>query len=114
MFTRCWLWIGRLLRRILLITLSGGLAGGAIGYLYYSLMFSGPVSSEEQIPKGDLQHKPFHICNISTEFDFLDWIISPFLVKKGQHTSRRFNSLSRNFDAYSSSHMRFRRDPSAE
>ena len=54
MFTRCWLWIGRLLRRILLITLSGGLAGGAIGYLYYSLMFSGPVSSEEQIPSTEI------------------------------------------------------------
>ncbi|MBX9912848.1 MAG: catalase family protein [Pseudomonadaceae bacterium] len=50
MFTRCWLWIGRLLRRTLLITLSAGLASGAIGYCYYSLKFSGPVSAEEQIP----------------------------------------------------------------
>lgn len=50
MFSSCWLWLGRLLGRVLLLLLLLGLLGGAIGYAYYSVKFSGPVSTEEQIP----------------------------------------------------------------
>jgi hypothetical protein len=50
MLSTCWLWFGRLLGRLLLLLLATGLLGGVIGYAYYSVKFSGPVSTEEQIP----------------------------------------------------------------
>lgn len=50
MLKRFWLWLGRLLGKLLLILLLLGLLGWAIGALYYGWKFSGPVSSEEQIP----------------------------------------------------------------
>ncbi|MBX9756275.1 MAG: catalase family protein [Pseudomonadaceae bacterium] len=50
MLSSCWLWMGRLLGRLVVLLLAAGLLGGAIGYAYYSVKFSGPVSSEEQIP----------------------------------------------------------------
>jgi hypothetical protein len=50
MLSTCWLWMGRLLGRLVVLLLAAGLLGGAIGYAYYSVKFSGPVSSEEQIP----------------------------------------------------------------
>ncbi|MDP3846089.1 MAG: catalase family protein [Pseudomonas sp.] len=53
MLSTCWLWLGRLLGRLLLLLLAAGLLGGAIGYAYYSVKFSGPVSSEEQIPSDE-------------------------------------------------------------
>ena len=53
MLNTCWLWFGRLLGRLLLLLLTVGLLGGAIGYAYYSVKFSGPVSSEELIPSDE-------------------------------------------------------------
>lgn len=50
MLSTCWLWMGRLLGRLVVLLLAVGLVGGAVGYAYYSVKFSGPVSSEEQIP----------------------------------------------------------------
>jgi catalase len=50
MLKRFWLWLGRLLGKLLLILLLLGLLGWAIGALYYGWKFSGPVSTEEQIP----------------------------------------------------------------
>ncbi len=50
MLKRFWLWLGRLLGRTLVILLVVGLGGWAVGSAYYSWKFSGPVSSEEQIP----------------------------------------------------------------
>ena len=50
MFKRFWLWLGRVLGKLLLLLLVVGLGGWAIGEAYYGWKFSGPVSSEEQIP----------------------------------------------------------------
>ncbi|WP_313025337.1 catalase family protein [Pseudomonas lopnurensis] len=49
MLKRIWLWLGRLLGRLLLATVALGLAGWAIGALYYQSKYSGPVSTEEEI-----------------------------------------------------------------
>ncbi|MGB4074640.1 catalase family protein [Pseudomonas sp.] len=53
MLKRFWLWLGRLLGKLLLVLLVVGLGGWAIGAAYYGWKFSGPVSSEEQIPAGE-------------------------------------------------------------
>lgn len=50
MFKRLWLWLGRVLGKLLLLLLVIGLGGWAIGSAYYGWKFSGPVASEEQIP----------------------------------------------------------------
>lgn len=50
MLKRLWLRLGRLLGNLLLLLLAVGLGGWGIGAAYYSWKFSGPVSSEEQIP----------------------------------------------------------------
>ncbi|MFP6847136.1 MAG: catalase family protein [Pseudomonas sp.] len=50
MFKRLWLWLGRVLGKLLLLVVVIGLGGWAIGTAYYGWKFSGPVSSEEQIP----------------------------------------------------------------
>lgn len=50
MLKRFWLWLGRLLGKLLLILLLVGLAGWGLGEAYYAWKFSGPVSAEEQIP----------------------------------------------------------------
>jgi hypothetical protein len=53
MLKRFWLWLGGLLGKLLLFMLVIGLGGWGIGAAYYSWKFSGPVSSEEQIPAGE-------------------------------------------------------------
>lgn len=50
MLKRFWLWLGRLLGRLLLTLLVVGLLGWGIGALYYGWKFSGPVSAQEEIP----------------------------------------------------------------
>lgn len=50
MLKRLWLWLGRVLGKLLLLLLVIGLGGWAIGSAYYGWKFSGPVASEEQIP----------------------------------------------------------------
>ena len=50
MFKRLWLWLGRVLGKLLLLLLVLGLGGWAIGAAYYGWKFSGPVASEEQSP----------------------------------------------------------------
>jgi len=50
MFKRFWLWLGRVLGKLLVLVLAIGIGGWAIGAAYYGWKFSGPVSSEEQIP----------------------------------------------------------------
>ncbi|MEO4046541.1 catalase family protein [Pseudomonas sp. CAU 1711] len=50
MLKRFWLWLGRLLGKLLLILLLVGLVGWGTGEAYYAWKFSGPVSAEEQIP----------------------------------------------------------------
>ena len=53
MLNRLWLWFGRWLGKLLLLLLVVGLSAWGIGTAYYSWKFSGPVSSEEQIPPGE-------------------------------------------------------------
>ncbi|UVE19515.1 catalase family protein [Pseudomonas sp. LS44] len=53
MLKKFWLWLGRLIGKLIALLLVLGLAGWAIGALYYSWKFSGPVSSEEHIPAGE-------------------------------------------------------------
>lgn len=53
MLKNTWLWLGRLLGKLLLLLLTIGLGGWGIGAAYYGWKFSGPVSSEEQIPPGE-------------------------------------------------------------
>ncbi|XXF07044.1 catalase family protein [Pseudomonas sp. D1-3] len=53
MLKRFWLWLGRLLGRTLVLLLVVALGGWAAGSAYYSWKFSGPVSSEEQIPANE-------------------------------------------------------------
>ncbi|WP_373388199.1 catalase family protein [Pseudomonas alcaligenes] len=48
-----WLWLGRVLGKLLSILLLVGLAGWGIGEAYYAWKFSGPVSTEEEIPKDE-------------------------------------------------------------
>lgn len=50
MFKRFWLWLGRVLGKLLVLVLAVGIGGWAIGAAYYGWKFSGPVSTEEQIP----------------------------------------------------------------
>src|SRR3990167_6215209 len=50
MFKRFWLWLGRVLGKLLALVLAIGIGGWAIGAAYYGWKFSGPVSTEEQIP----------------------------------------------------------------
>ena len=50
MFKRFWLWLGRILGKLLVLVLAIGIGGWAIGAAYYGWKFSGPVSTEEQIP----------------------------------------------------------------
>lgn len=50
MLKRFWLWFGRVLGKVLLVVVAVGLGGWAIGAVYYGVKFSGPVSTEEQIP----------------------------------------------------------------
>lgn len=49
MLTTLWLWIGRLLGRLLLATVCIGLLGWAIGALHYHFTYRGPVSVDEEI-----------------------------------------------------------------
>ncbi|MND29802.1 Catalase [compost metagenome] len=53
MLKRFWLWLGRVLGKLLLVLLVVGLAGWLAGEAYYGWKFSGPVSSEEVIPAGE-------------------------------------------------------------
>ena len=53
MLKRFWLWLGRVLGKLVLILAVVGLGGWAIAELYYAWKFSGPVSAEEQIPPGE-------------------------------------------------------------
>lgn len=50
MLKRFWLWLGRLLGKLLLVLLIVGGLGWAGGSAYYAWKFSGPVSTEEEIP----------------------------------------------------------------
>ena len=50
MLMRFWLWLCRLLGKLLLTLLVVGLLGWGIGEAYYAWKFSGPVSAEEEIP----------------------------------------------------------------
>ncbi|WP_028239097.1 catalase family protein [Stutzerimonas azotifigens] len=49
MLKRFWLWLGRLLGRLLLALLVLGLAGWGIGALVYHFKYRGPVSTEEVV-----------------------------------------------------------------
>ncbi|MCU1717010.1 catalase family protein [Pseudomonas sp. 5P_3.1_Bac2] len=53
MFKSLWLWLGRVLGKLLLLVLLLGLGGWLIGSLYYGWKFSGPVSTEEHIPPAE-------------------------------------------------------------
>jgi catalase len=53
MLKRFWLWLGRLLGKLLLVLLVVGLVGWLAGEAYYGWKFSGPVSTEEVIPAGE-------------------------------------------------------------
>ena len=50
MLMRFWLWLCRLLGKLLLTLPVVGLLGWGIGEAYYAWKFSGPVSAEEEIP----------------------------------------------------------------
>ncbi|VXD00430.1 Catalase [Pseudomonas sp. 8Z] len=53
MLKRLWLWLGRLLGKLVLVLAVVGLVGWGAGEAYYAWKFSGPVSSEEQIPSAE-------------------------------------------------------------
>ncbi|HSX69366.1 MAG TPA: catalase family protein [Pseudomonas sp.] len=53
MLKRFWLWLGRLFGRLLLILVVVGALGWGFGEAYYAWKFSGPVSTEEEIPKDE-------------------------------------------------------------
>ncbi|MBM7062003.1 catalase family protein [Pseudomonas sp. UL073] len=55
MLKRFWLWLGRLLGRLIATLAVLGLLGWGLGSLYYAWKFSGPVSTEEQIPAGEAE-----------------------------------------------------------
>lgn len=48
-----WLWLGRLLGKLVLSLLVLGGLGWGVGVAYYHWQFSGPVSNDEQIPPGE-------------------------------------------------------------
>lgn len=50
MLKRFWLWLGRLIGKLVFFFAVVGLLGWGVGEAYYAWKFSGPVSSEEQIP----------------------------------------------------------------
>src|SRR5690606_35505133 len=50
MLKRFWLWLGRLLGKLVLFVLLVGVIGWLAGEAYYGWKFSGPVPSEEVIP----------------------------------------------------------------
>ncbi len=50
MLKKCWLWFGRLLGRLVLVVLVVGLVGGLAGALVDAVKYSGPVSTEEEVP----------------------------------------------------------------
>lgn len=52
MLKRFWLWLGRLLGKLLLTVALLGLVGWGLGEAYYAWKFSGPVSTQEQIEPG--------------------------------------------------------------
>ncbi|WP_404436074.1 catalase family protein [Stutzerimonas chloritidismutans] len=49
MFSRLWLWLGRLISRIVIVLVALGLAGWAIGALFFHFEHQGPVSADEVI-----------------------------------------------------------------
>lgn len=53
MLKRFWLWLGRLIGKLLLALLVVGGLGWGFGAAYYAWKFSGPVSAEEEIPKDE-------------------------------------------------------------
>lgn len=53
LLARIWLWLGRLLGKVLLIALVIGLLGWAIATVWFAWQHRGPVSAQEQIPTGE-------------------------------------------------------------
>jgi catalase len=53
MLKRFWLWLGRLIGKLVFFFAVVGLLGWGAGEAYYAWSFSGPVSSEEQIPPNE-------------------------------------------------------------
>ncbi|MFJ4250289.1 catalase family protein [Pseudomonas sp. NPDC089741] len=53
MLARLWLWLGRLLGKVLLLLLVIGLLGWAIATAWFAWQHRGPVSTLEQIPPGE-------------------------------------------------------------
>ena len=53
MLKRFWLWLGRLIGKLVFFFAVVGLLGWGAGEAYYAWKFSGPVSSEEQIPPNE-------------------------------------------------------------
>ncbi|MDD0843452.1 catalase family protein [Pseudomonas sp. Gutcm_11s] len=53
MLKRFWLWLGRIIGRLLLTLVIVGGLGWGLGAAYYAWKFSGPVSAEEEIPKDE-------------------------------------------------------------
>lgn len=53
LLARLWLWLGRLLGKILLIALGIGLLGWALASAWFAWQHRGPVSALEQIPDGE-------------------------------------------------------------
>lgn len=49
MFSSLWLWLGRLISRIVIVLVALGLAGWAIGALFFHFEHQGPVSADEVI-----------------------------------------------------------------
>ena len=49
MFSRLWLWLGRLISRLVVVLVALGLAGWAIGALFFHFEHQGPVSADEVI-----------------------------------------------------------------
>ncbi|WP_222911891.1 catalase family protein [Pseudomonas sp. DNDY-54] len=49
MFSRLWLWLGRLISRIVIVLVALALAGWAIGALFFHFEHQGPVSADEVI-----------------------------------------------------------------
>ena len=53
MLARFWLWLGRLLGKMLLIVLVIGLLGWGVTTVWFAWQHRGPVSAIEQIPPGE-------------------------------------------------------------
>lgn len=53
MLKRFWLWLGRLIGKLVFFFAVVGLLGWGAGEAYYAWKFSGPVSGEEQIPPNE-------------------------------------------------------------